>query len=152
MINHEVSPVTFSVTKFCASTIALFIKLPLETVLRRGQAAVLNSAEYVRALEVTRPTTLREKRVDGGALETIVPLGKFDGVLGTMRTIVYEEGTRVTVPSTKSTRTGKPRVAEAVFRRGQGVDGLWRGWKVSWWGLVGLWTAGVVGGGGDGEF
>jgi fusion and transport protein UGO1 len=152
MINHEVSPVTFSVTKFCSSTIALFIKLPLETVLRRGQAAVLNSPEYVRALEVDTAATLREKRVGGAAMETIVPLGKFDGVFGTMRTIMYEEGTRATIPPTKNTRIGKPRVAEAVFRRGQGVDGLWRGWKVSWWGLVGLWTAGVVGGGGDGEF
>jgi fusion and transport protein UGO1 len=85
-------------------------------------------------------------------METIVPLGKFDGVFGTMRTIMYEEGTRATIPPAKDTRIGKPRVAEAVFRRGQGVDGLWRGWKVSWWGLVGLWTAGVVGGGGDGEF
>jgi fusion and transport protein UGO1 len=154
MIDHEISPVTFSVTKFCSSTIALFIKLPLETVLRRGQAAVISSPEYVRALDVggDSAAAAKGKRVGGEVLETIVPLGKFDGVFGTMQTIVKEEGTRAAVPSTKNNKKGKPKVAEAVFRRGQGVEGLWRGWKVSWWGLVGLWTAGVIGGGGDGEF
>lgn len=74
-----------------------------------------------------------------------------------MHTIVYEEGSRAVptrpVPKTKAgSKKGKPKVAETVYRRGQGVEGLWRGWKVSWWGLVGLWGAAVVGGGGDGEF
>ena len=47
-------------------------------------------------------------------------------------------------------KTAKP--AETVYVSGQGLPGLWRGWKVNWWGLVGLWAAGVLGGGGDGEF
>jgi len=173
MIDKEVSPVTFSIAKFCSSTVALFVKLPLETVLRRGQAAVLSSPQYMQALH--EPThqpgsSLKGRRLGSGAeqqqppqeLETIVPVGSYNGVFGTMYTIVNEEGSHA-LPLSPAARSraaaasrrgggNKPGVSETVYRRGQGLDGLWRGWKVSWWGLVGLWTAGVIGGGGDGEF
>ncbi len=89
-------------------------------------------------------------------METVVRPGKYDGMFSTMYTIVYEEGSTPTLaqpPKAKSvSKKGKTKVAETVYRRGQGMAGLWRGWKVSWWGLVGLWTAGVIGGGGDGDF
>ena len=147
---------TFSVAKFFASSAVLFVKLPLETVLRRGQVAVLSSQAYVRALHV--PSAKEKKLIsDGTELETIVPPGYYKGVVGTMYMIVNEEGSHV-VPArqTKSpaAKKGKGRstVSETVYRRGQGLDGLWRGWKVNWWGLVGLWAAGVIGRGGDGEF
>ncbi|OIW22506.1 mitochondrial carrier [Coniochaeta ligniaria NRRL 30616] len=158
MINQELSPITFSIAKFCSSSVALFIKLPLETVLRRGQASVLGSPAYVRALETAGASSAaaKGKRLGGEALETIVPPGRFDGVFGTMQAIVSHEGTRAVSPSAKgaaaNAKKGKPRISETVYRRGQGLEGLWRGWKVSWWGLVGLWTAGVLAGGGDGEF
>lgn len=157
MIDRDVSPTTFSIAKFCSSSVALFIKLPLETVLRRGQATVLASPLYVRSLESPLD---RGRRLGGEKLETIVPTGRFDGVVGTMHSIVTQEGSRL-VPShgaagkgAKSAAPGKgrTRVAETVYRQGQGLEGLWRGWKVSWWGIVGLWTAGMIGGGGDGEF
>ncbi len=158
MIDREVAPVTFSLAKFCSSTVALFIKLPLETVLRRGQVAVLSSPQYLHALEAHQPG--KGRRVGGEQLETIVPVGGYDGVFGTMYNIVNEEGSHaVSQAGAAKNRTaaaakkGKMTVSEAVYRRGQGFDGLWRGWKVSWWGLVGLWSAGVLGGGGDiGEF
>lgn len=129
---------TFSVAKFCASTAAIFVKLPLETVLRRGHMAVLSSKEYVRAL--------------GGKdqkLETIVPIGRYDGVLGTMYHITSSEGQRD--PSSKQPAAKKGK-AKAKTVKGQGVEGLWRGWKVNLWGLVGLWTASVISKGGEGEF
>ncbi|KAK0720095.1 mitochondrial carrier domain-containing protein [Lasiosphaeris hirsuta] len=158
MIDREVAPMTFSIAKFCTSTVALFIKLPLETVLRRGQAAVLSSPQYVQALEAPSKTG---RRVGGEQLEAIVPMGSYNGVFATMYSIVNEEGSHA-IPTAGSTKNGKATAlankkakagfAETVYRRGQGLDGLWRGWKVSWWGLVGLWTAGVLGGGGDGEF
>lgn len=171
MIDREVSPVAFSIAKFCSSTVALFIKLPLETVLRRGQAAVLSSPQYVAALEPKVPTVTKsrraaalESREDGDSktpqMETIVPLGRYNGLFGTMYAIVNEEGSHA-VPMTAAAKrkaalakkNGDKSVPQVVYRRGQGMDGLWRGWKVSWWGLVGLWTAGVIGGGGDaGEF
>lgn len=182
MIDRELAPTTFSIAKFCSSTAALLLKLPLETVLRRGQAAVLSSPRYVRALDgppPSKPARAGRRLGDEGyaegeeeeakqptELETVVPLGKYDGVLGTMYTIVNEEGSRPLYPaasSSSATANGRAQgakkpaadkgaVAEMVYRRGQGLDGLWRGWKVSWWGLVGLWAAGVLGGGGDGEF
>lgn len=88
-------------------------------------------------------------------METIIPAGRYNGVLGTMLYIMNEEGTRaVSVPPApvRRGRAPKPKVAETVFRKGQGKEGLWRGWKVSWWGLVGLWTAGIIGNSAEGEF
>ncbi|KAK4122159.1 mitochondrial carrier [Parathielavia appendiculata] len=163
MIDRELAPTTFSVAKFCSSTVALALKLPLETVLRRGQVAVLNSPRYLSAMEGGGDAGGKGKsrKLDetpaATEMETVVPVGRYDGVFGTMYAIVYEEGSHVVPGTVAGTGAGaKARknkgVAEAVYRRGQGLDGLWRGWKVSWWGLVGLWAAGVLGGGGDGEF
>ncbi|KAK4166686.1 mitochondrial carrier domain-containing protein [Cladorrhinum sp. PSN259] len=162
MIDKELAPTTFSIAKFCSSSIALLIKLPLETVLRRGQVAVLSSPEYVQALEGAATLAAgkgkKQQPAEETALETIVPIGKYNGVFGTMYSIVNEEGSRAVPPTaaeirSKARKGGKVTgVAETVYRRGQGPSGLWRGWKVSWWGLVGLWAAGVLGGGGDGEF
>lgn len=168
-IDSEVSPTTFSLAKFLSATAALFINLPLETVLRRGQVHVLNQPEYLRAVEGQHhPTspgvkssgkrTVEDSTPAVTSLEMIVPVGKYDGVFGTMYTIVNEEGSRAAPPAPRPNGPAAKRakaktgVAETVYRRGQGVEGLWRGWKVSWWGLVGLWGAAVVGGGGDGEF
>lgn len=144
LIDREQSPMTFSVAKFCTSCASLFVKLPLETVLRRGQVAVLAEPTYLEALD------------EHGQMETIVPPGRYNGVLGTMYTIVAEEGSRAVAATIKAPPRGRkaksPKAADVIYKKGQGLDGLWRGWKVSWWGLVGLWTAGVAGGGGEGEF
>lgn len=161
MIDSEVSPTTFSLAKFCSSTVALFVNLPLETVLRRGQVAVLSSPQYVQAIEggdslAKTGRSTNSKPALTASFEPIVPPGKYDGIFGTMYTIVNEEGSRA-VPTTAAAKAraapkrGKPKVAETVYRRGQGVEGLWRGWKVNWWGLVGLWAAANIGGS-DGEF
>ena len=157
-VDRETSPVTFSLAKICSSAVALFIKLPLETVLRRGQVAVLSTPEHLAALEPATPAT--GKRLGSEQLETIVPVGGYSGVFSTMHSIVYEEGSHVVKPAPSTAaakraaaRRGKPAtVSEAVYRRGQGLDGLWRGWKVSAWGLVGLWSTALLAGGGDGEF
>lgn len=174
MIDRDVSPVTFSIAKFCSSTVALFVKLPLETILRRGQAAVLSTPQYVQALDWSsqqQPGKGKKLQPQGREimeLDTIVPLGQYNGVFGTLYAIVNEEGSHAVSTSAADARKSRAAaaaarrgkltmgattsVSEAVYRRGQGINGLWRGWKVSWWGLVGLWTAGVLGGGGDGEF
>ncbi|KAI3330544.1 mitochondrial carrier domain-containing protein [Ustulina deusta] len=142
LIDRDLSPITFSVVKFCTSCASLFVKLPLETVLRRGQMAVLAEPSYLQALDKT------------SKMETIVQPGPYHGVVGTMYTIVSEEGSRPMPVPTKNPRArkSKAKVTEVIYKKGQGLDGLWRGWKVSWWGLVGLWTASVAGGGGEGEF
>lgn len=168
LIDSELSPATFSVAKFCSSAAALLIKLPLETVLRRGQVAVLSQPSYSRAAEgAASPAAPSKpgrhageaKAATSAPLEAIVHPGRYQGVLGTMYAIVNEEGSRAVHAASPATAKGKTvskkgrkTVAEAVYRRGQGLDGLWRGWKVNTWGLVGLWMASVAGGGGDGEF
>lgn len=142
MIDREVSPTTFSVAKFLSSSAALFVKLPLETVLRRGQVAVLSGPEYVKAVD--------EKT---GAIQTIINPGTYNGVLGTMYHIVTEEGSRPNVAKSVPKGKKKKSIVESVYKRGQGIEGLWRGWKVSWWGLIGLWTISLAGGSGSqGEF
>ena len=156
MIDREVAPVTFSLAKFFSSSVALFVKLPLETVLRRGQATVLRTPPYLEALEAP-PGGKASRKTASDQLETVVPIGSYSGVFGTMYSIVNEEGSHAVAVSTPKNRTAtskkaKVSVTETVYRRGQGLHGLLRGWKVSWWGLVGLWTAGVLNRAGDGEF
>ncbi|KAK5630912.1 hypothetical protein RRF57_006627 [Xylaria bambusicola] len=145
LVDRDLSPVTFSIAKFCTSCASLFVKLPLETVLRRGQMAVLAEPSYLEALDKT------------SKMETIVPPGPYNGVIGTMYTIMSEEGSRsIPVPAKNTQRARKTRAnnkaVDVIYKKGQGLNGLWRGWKVSWWGLVGLWTASITGGGGEGEF
>lgn len=141
LIDSQVSPMTFSVAKFFASSTAILVKLPLETVLRRGQMAVLSAPAYMQALGG------KEQR-----LETIVPIGRYNGVLGTMMHITSQEGTREVPKSPAKKGKAKARSLQPTYVKGQGLEGLWRGWKVNWWGLVGLWTASVVGTGGEGAF
>ena len=38
--------------------------------------------------------------------------------------------------------------ADISRRKGQGIEGLYRGWRVGAWGLLGIWTAHLAGGGG----
>lgn len=150
LIDRELSPTTFSVARFFTSCTSLFVKLPLETVLRRGQVQVLSSQEHLAAMD------------SASSLEAIVNPGPYNGVGGTMYTIVKEEGSRAIVtPPPAKTRGKKSKKAlaaasstggEVVYRKGQGLAGLWRGWKVSAWGLAGLWVASLVGAGGEGEF
>ncbi|KAK0759073.1 hypothetical protein N5P37_008562 [Trichoderma harzianum] len=143
MITSEIAPMTFSAAKFFASSVGILIKLPLETVLRRGQLSVLSEPEYLEALNDGEP-----------ALETIVPIGKYNGTFGTMYHIVTEEGTREIPPKPVISKRGKVKTKNLLptYKKGQGMEGLWRGWRIGWWGLVGLWMANMVGHGGDGEF
>ncbi|TFB04550.1 Mitochondrial fusion and transport protein ugo1 [Trichoderma ghanense] len=143
MITSEIAPMTFSAAKFFASSVGVLIKLPLETVLRRGQLSVLSEPEYLEALNDGEP-----------ALETIVPIGKYYGTFGTMYHIVAEEGAREIPPKPVLSKRGKVKTKnlQPTHKKGQGVEGLWRGWRISWWGLVGVWMANMVGHGGDGEF
>jgi len=87
------------------------------------------------------------------ALESMVEIGSYNGVLGTMWSIVREEGTsgQEIAPGTNGKAVKSRKKAE---KRGQGIEGLWRGWRVGMWGLVGVWTASAMSGGGNsgGEF
>jgi fusion and transport protein UGO1 len=163
-IDPILTPTTYSFSTFLSSTAELFIKLPLETVLRRGQVAALSEHEESRkalqysappsrskspAYSLNQPTPSSEEE----KFQTIIHPGTYRGVLGTMWFIAREEGITIENPSSAKAASAKamgfsrpPRT-----RKGQGVHGLWRGWRVGVWGLVGVWGAAALGGGG-GEF
>ncbi|KAI9707602.1 MAG: mitochondrial fusion and transport protein ugo1 [Candelina mexicana] len=137
-IDPVLTPTTYSISTFISSSIELFIRLPLETVLRRGQMSAsvprsTSTGEYVQS-------------------DTVVDIGAYKGVVGTMWHIVREEGGGQAM----TTGTGGALAVTRVRarRKGQGVEGLWRGWRVGMWGLVGVWGAAALGstGGKGGEF
>ena len=138
-LDLKLTPVAFSISKFCAASAALFVRLPLETVLRRAQFSVLSTRHFVAAFD-SKET----------CLQTVVPVGPYKGIMGTIYHIVAEEGSRPlpTQAAATTTKRRKP-VAETVYKQGQGVAGLTRGWKISFVGLVGLWAAGVLSNGED---
>ncbi|RPB09216.1 mitochondrial carrier [Morchella conica CCBAS932] len=88
------TPTLFSILTFFSSTAELAVRLPLETVLRRGQVAAVKPQR------------------------TIVPLGRYAGVFGTMWCVVKEE---------------------------EGGEALWRGWRLGLWTNVGVLGLGLVG-------
>ncbi|KAH8775996.1 mitochondrial fusion protein-like protein [Hyaloscypha sp. PMI_1271] len=139
-IDPFLTPNTYQLARFMSKSIELFIKLPLETVLRRGQMAVLKQ----------ETSMIRELGKWEGDLETMVKVGNYRGVVGTMWLIVRDEGVRE-VPVFKG--RGKLRVTQKEMK-GQGLPGLWRGWRVGMWGLVGMWSSRMLSGGAvnGGEF
>lgn len=87
---------------FLSTSLEIAVRLPLETVLRRAQIA------------------------EAKPERTIVPVGRYAGVVGTAWVLVKEE------------------------ERGKwGIEGLYRGWRVMAWsnaGVLGLGVLGVQGG------
>jgi len=155
-IDPILTPTTYSFSTFISSTAELFIRLPLETVLRRGQVAVLQDHENERLYNAP-PSSSRQKspsfQSDDQSFKTIVEPGPYRGVLGSMWFIAREEGITVASPNSAKAASAKAMGFErpSRMRKGQGVHGLWRGWRVGVWGLVGIWGAAAMGGGG-GEF
>lgn len=99
-IDPVVRPAMYTMCTFFSSTAELFIRLPLETSLRRGQLAI------------------------AAPRKTIVPVGSYYGSFGTLWSIYQTEESGGTT----------------------GIEGLYRGWKVGMWGLLGTWAMGVFGG------
>lgn len=93
-----VSPFSFNFFSFVSSTVEMCVRMPLETVLRRAQIA--------------------ESKPE----RTIVPVGRYAGVVGTAWVLMKEE------------------------ERGKwGVEGLYRAWRVSAWSNVGVLGLGLLG-------
>ncbi|KAI0606604.1 hypothetical protein TUN199_09226 [Pyrenophora tritici-repentis] len=161
-IDPILTPATYSFSTFLSSTAELFIRLPLETVLRRGQVATLQDHETQRLASEYKSPPSRGKSPAYGldkssssetSFKTIVEPGQYRGVLGTMWFIAREEGITIEGPNAAKAASAKAMGFSRPPRtkKGQGVHGLWRGWRVGVWGLVGIWGAAALGGGG-GEF
>ncbi|OCK79523.1 mitochondrial carrier [Lepidopterella palustris CBS 459.81] len=160
-IDPILTPATYSLSTFLSSTAELFLRLPLETVLRRAQVAVLQESENQRrseAYHTFRPHAQQPSKEDPTTnhFKTIVDVGPYKGIFGSMWFIVREEGVSFVGSAAVAGKVPPtPKggfAARARVRKGQGVRGLWRGWRVGFWGLVGVWGVGALGGAGGGEF
>ncbi|MCJ1357516.1 MAG: mitochondrial fusion and transport protein ugo1 [Icmadophila ericetorum] len=147
-IDPVLTPNMYSIATFASQVFELGVRLPLETVLRRGQIGIAS------AHTPTSPLSL----VPSARIQTVVPIGHYKGIAGTVYHIIFEEGSRGDQTPEIVKGTGEASALKAgTFgkrRKGQGLEGLWRGWRVGMWGLVGVWGAALVGAGGGkgGEF
>jgi fusion and transport protein UGO1 len=164
-IDPLMTPTAHAISSFFISMAEIFVKLPLETVMRRGHIAVLNST----------PSTGTSTRSSAGQkapllplhttglsprMKTIVPVGPYKGVLGTILYIIHEEGSRSVSASRPSSIPSTPRIASSTQsrsqrkqeRRGQGVKGLVKGWRVGFWALIGIYATAGLNASGQQEF
>jgi fusion and transport protein UGO1 len=166
-IDPVLTPTAYSVSTFLSSVLDLFTTLPFETVLRRGQiqAAIQAvspstssklSREQSRTRHRRRQSSTDEDSSSSQSLATVVDVGPYTGVISTLWRIVREEGE--TLEETGATTRGAvgTHAHRKVYntKKGQGVPGLWRGWRVGMWGLIGVWGAAAMNGqtGKGGEF
>jgi fusion and transport protein UGO1 len=157
-IDPVLTPASYSVSSFFVAIGDLIIRLPLETVLRRGHIAVLASSAAQQSSKTAASILPLHTGISSQRFRTIVPVGPYKGIVGSIYHIIYEEGQRVPAslpgpPSTPSSRAGKAVDSRLVKpRRGQGPSGLWRGYRVGLAGVFGAWTALGIGGQSGGEF
>ena len=150
-IDPLITPTSYSLATFLSSAAELFLKLPLETVLRRGQVHVLRS-QHARQYSAAQHQSFRgNSKMASPELDTIVQPGPYKGIVGTMWHVVSEEGIREAAPRSVASTPVKA-APQTKQTKGQGVAGLWRGWRVGMWGLFGVWGASALGSGGRTEF
>lgn len=148
-IDPVLNPSAWSLFSFVSSGLELAVRFPLETVLRRAQIASFTSPSLrqrghlnVKSLKSSKAFTKTDAEAE---IETIVPTPKtYRGIIGTMWGIVYEEGVTTESEDEASQIVGS-QPAQKRRRPGQGIQGLYRGWRMGMWGLAGIWGAGFLG-------
>ncbi len=133
-IDPVLNPSSWSIATFAFSAMELVVRYPFETVLRRAQIATWTAPPGTPPV----PSSSRK------AIETIIPVPQtYRGMIPTMWSIMKEEGTSFSQKEKAVAVVGRtPRRP----RKGQGIEGLYRGWRVGMWGLVGVWGASYIGG------
>lgn len=163
-----VNPSSWSLFTLISSGLELGLRIPLETVLRRAQIATFTSP-VLRQQSLTisspaaqsfdhapRPTVSTGNDLDSSSLPTVVPTPQtYRGIVGTMWNIVYEEGTDappVDLQAVEQVLGHAPQTAANAAgrrmqrrRKGQGVRGLYRSWRLEMWGIIGIWGSGFLG-------
>lgn len=136
-LDPAMNPTSWSLFTFLGSAIDLAVKFPLETVLRRAQIATWTSIPTSR-------TSRKTKLPSPEPIQTIVPVPQsYPGILPTIWGIMRDEGYSESQKDKTAALMGK---APRRRRKGQGVEGLYRGWRVGLWGLVGIWSTSFIGG------
>ncbi|KAB8265515.1 mitochondrial carrier domain-containing protein [Aspergillus pseudonomiae] len=145
-LDPVLNPSMWNLFTFMGSGLELAVRFPLETVLRRAQIATFTSPSLRQQPTSRLPSAKPSEAVSAAPeIETIVPTPRtYRGIVGTMWGIVYEEGVQ---PNPEAER------AQALFdkplalrkRQGQGIHGLYRGWRIGMWGIAGIWGASFLG-------
>ncbi|KAJ5759857.1 hypothetical protein N7520_007013 [Penicillium odoratum] len=147
-IDPLLNPSMWSLFTFLGSGLELAVKFPLETVLRRAQIATYTSLSL---RQKASGGSINAASIDAADVETIVPTPRtYRGIIGTMWHIVHEEGLSSSPSEAERARTllSKP-VSQAEYQKrkqGQGIEGLYRGWRMGMWGIAGMWGANMLGG------
>lgn len=147
-IDPLLNPSMWNLFTFLSSGLELAVRFPLETVLRRAQIATYTSLSL---RQKSSGGSIRAASIDASDVETIVPTPRtYRGIVGTMWHIVYEEGVSPTPSDSERAREviGKPATQRQLQKRqqGQGIQGLYRGWRMGMWGIAGIWGASLLGG------
>ncbi|PWY86377.1 mitochondrial fusion protein [Aspergillus sclerotioniger CBS 115572] len=146
-IDPVLNPSAWGLFTFLGSGLELAVRFPLETVLRRAQIATFTSPSIRQqssgSVRSASSSTTAQTKVP--AVETIVPTPQtYRGIIGTMWGVVYEEGLAV-APEVERARELLNKQVVPRKRQGQGLKGLYRGWRVGMWGIAGIWGASLMG-------
>lgn len=155
-IDPVLNPSLWNLFSLVGSGVELAVRFPLETVLRRAQIATFTSPSLRQQKRGAVRAPGSSPAGEDQEIETIVPTPRtYRGVIGTMWHIVYEEGVSPTPSETERARAAVGvAAAERKSRQGQGIYGLYRGWRIGMWGIVGMWGSALLGsaaGGGEDE-
>lgn len=147
-IDPLLNPSWWNLFTFVSSGLELVVRFPLETVLRRAQIATYTSLSL---RQKASGRSIRAASLDASVVETIVPTPRtYRGIVGTMWHIVHEEGVSSTPSDAELARQilQKPVSQRQMQKRqqGQGIPGLYRGWRIGMWGIAGIWGASFLGG------
>lgn len=136
-LDPVLNPSTWNIFSFIGSGIELAVRFPLETVLRRAQITTFTSPSIRQNCAGPLRPAAADAAAQAAEVETIVPTPQtYRGVLGTMWSIVYEEGVQPTPEAQRAHELiGKP--VSHRKRQGQGIHGLFRGWRIGMWGVGG---------------
>lgn len=147
-IDPIINPSMWNLFSFLSSGLELAVRFPLETVLRRAQIATYTSLSL---RQKSSGGSISAASIDVSDVETIVPTPRtYRGIIGTMWHIVNEEGISADPSDAEraSKLFAKPSTQAQMQKRrqGQGIQGLYRGWRIGMWGVAGIWGASLLGG------
>ncbi|KAJ5196847.1 hypothetical protein N7449_007326 [Penicillium cf. viridicatum] len=144
-IDPLLNPNAWNLCAFLGSGLELAVRFPLETVLRRAQIATYTSLSL---RQKSSGGSISAASIDASDVETIVPTPRtYRGIIGTMWHVVYEEGVSSKPSDTERAKQllGQ-RTSQNKREQGQGIQGLYRGWRIGMWGIAGIWGASLLGG------
>ncbi|KAL4958961.1 mitofusin complex protein UGO1 [Aspergillus stella-maris] len=150
-IDPVLHPSSWNILSFIGSGIEQAIRFPLETILRRAQIATFTSPSIRQNAAGSIRPAISDAAAQASEVETIVPTPQtYRGVVGTMWGIVYEEGVQPTPEAQRAREVlGKP--VSTRKRQGQGIQGLYRGWRIGMWGVAGSLGLSLLNGAGGAE-